>query len=178
MNRTIIALRNDEHARTVTQALVHRGITVRQHCQNGAEVIRIIKEMGGGIIICSFKLRDMTACELADRLNGQAFLLVLAKGNQLSLCERDNIFTMPLPVRGAELIGAVTMLLQLDAHNTSRSVPKRNDIARLLVDKAKALLMQRYGMTEPEAHRFLQQRSMRTSTRMEDTARALLNEQS
>lgn len=176
MIRTIIALGDNDRAQSVSQALAHRGITVRYHCTSGAEVIRAIKKMGGGVVICPFKLCDMTACDLADRLNGQAFLLVLAKGNQLALCNRADLFTMTLPVRSAELIGAVTMLLQLDAQRTATTIPKRSQTACDLIDQAKAQLMQRYGMTEPEAHHFLQQRSMRTGTRMEDTARALLNE--
>lgn len=108
MIRTIIALNDDALAQSMTQALIHRGITVRYRCQTGAEVIRAVKEMGGGVIICSFKLRDMTVGEMADRLEGQALILVLAKGNTLALCDRDDLFTLSVPVRPSENLSVLS----------------------------------------------------------------------
>lgn len=175
MIRTIIALNDEAQAQSMTQALVHRGITVRYRCQSGSEVLRAVKEMGGGVIICSFKLRDMTAKELADRLAGQALILVLAKGNTLALCDHDDLFTLAVPVRPSELIGAVNMLLQMDAMRVAQRIPKRSTSAQETINKAKKLLMRRYNMTEPEAHHYLQQHSMRAGVRMEDIARDLLN---
>lgn len=175
MIRTIIAINDDAQAQSMAQALVHRGITVRHRCQTGAEVIRAIKEMGGGVIICSFKLRDMTAKELADRLAGQALILVLAKGNTLALCDHDDLFTLAVPVRPSEFIGAVNMLLQMDAMRAARTIPKRSNSARETIENAKSLLMRRHGMTEPEAHHYLQQHSMRAGVRMEDIARNILS---
>ena len=175
MIRTIIALNDEAQAQSMTQALVHRGITVRYRCQSGAEVLRAVKEMGGGVIICSFKLRDMTAKELADRLAGQALILVLAKGNTLALCDHNDLFTLAVPVRPSELIGAVNMLLQMDAMRAAQRIPKRSTSAQETINKAKKLLMRHHNMTEPEAHHYLQQHSMRAGVRMEDIARDLLN---
>lgn len=175
MIRTIIALNDEAQAQSMTQALVHRGITVRYRCQSGAEVLRAVKEMGGGVIICSFKLRDMTAKELADRLAGQALILVLAKGNTLALCDHDDLFTLAVPVRPSELIGAVNMLLQMDAMRAAQRIPKRSISAQETINNAKKLLMRRHNMTEPEAHHYLQQHSMRAGVRMEDIAHDLLN---
>ena len=165
MIRTIIALNDDALAQSMTQALVHRGITVRYRCQTGAEVIRAVKEMGGGV---------MTVGEMADRLEGQALILVLAKGNTLALCDRDDLFTLSVPVRPSELIGAVNMLLQMDAMRAAQSIPKRSSSDREIIDKAKALLMKRHGITEPEAHHYLQQHSMRAGVRMEVIANDIL----
>lgn len=174
MVRTIIASTDEALSENITQALLQRGITVRHRCQSGAEVIRAVREMGGGVVICTAKLCDMTAAELADRLKNEALLLVLAKGNQRTLCDREDLFTMTVPIRSAELIGAVNMLLQMDAMRVARTIPKRSDDALSDIDEAKALLMQRRGMTESEAHHYLQQHSMRSGVRMELVARAFL----
>ena len=177
MIRTIIALPRGDLAKSVSQTLAHRGITVRYHCANGAEVIRAVKEMGGGVVICPFKLRDMTVLDLAERLEGLAYFLVLGKGSTLSLCDREDLFTMTVPIRASELAGAVAMLLQLDSRRAASTIPRRSDDAQALIDEAKALLMARKGLTEPQAHRYLQQRSMRAGARMEETARAVLDEE-
>lgn len=174
MIRTIIALNDATLSDSIADVLTHRGITVRYRCQSGAEVIRAVREMDGGVVICTAKLRDMTAVELADCLDGQASLLVLAKSGQLALCDRDDLFTMTVPVRPAELIGAVTMLLQMDAMRAARTIPKRSDDDQKDIEAAKALLMTRHGMTEDQAHRYLQQHSMRIGLRMGLVARAFL----
>ena len=45
-----------------------------------------------------------------------------------------------------------------------------------LLTQAKAFLMERHGMTEAEAHRFLQKQSMNNGVKMVDTARRVLEE--
>lgn len=174
MIRTIVALNDDALAENISQALVHRGIAVRYRCRTGAEVLRAVREMDGGVVICAAKLRDITAGELADRLDGQALLLVLVKTSQRALCDREDLFTMNVPVRSSELIGAVTMLLQMDAMRAARTIPKRSDDAQSAIAEAKAQLIANRGMSEPEAHHYLQQRSMQSGVPMEIVARALL----
>ena len=44
------------------------------------------------------------------------------------------------------------------------------------MEEAKAVLMARDGMTEEQAHRFLQKRSMDNGARLVDTARQVLEE--
>ena len=46
-----------------------------------------------------------------------------------------------------------------------------------LVDAAKTVLMDRHGLTEEQAHRFLQKQSMDNGARLTDTAKLVLAEQ-
>lgn len=174
MIRTIIAVSDDILSQNISQTLSHRGIAVRYRCRTGAEVLRAVREMDGGVVICTVKLNDMTAAKLADRLDGQALLLVLAKGSQLPLYEHDDLFTMTVPLRPAEFVGAVQMLLQMDAMRASRAISTRSDEAQRTIANAKALLMSQHHLSEAEAHRLLQKRSMSSGTPMEHVARTLL----
>ena len=45
----------------------------------GAEVIRAVRYMGGGVVVCGVKLPDMTADQLYDDLEGDAYILAAAK---------------------------------------------------------------------------------------------------
>ncbi len=170
MIRTVLALGSSSLDNTVTEALTKRGIQVRYRCDSGAEIIRAVKTMGGGVIICPFKLSDMTANDLGRTLVNEAYILVLAKGTELSLVTADNLFKFSVPIRLSELMGAVTMLLQMDIMRQNESIPKRSETAQNQIDEAKSLIMQHYNMTEPEAHRYLQKASMKNGARMSDTA--------
>ncbi len=52
---------------------------------------------------------------------------------------------------------------------------KRCEADQRLVESAKARLMERQDMTEAEAHRFLQKRSMDSGVRLVDVARLVLS---
>ena len=68
------------------------------------------------------------------------------------------------------------MLIQM-SHRLERFVrPRRTQEEKALIDQAKAVLMDRHGMTEEQAHRFLQKQSMDSGAKLLDTARLVLGE--
>lgn len=174
MIRIVTVFSGAEADEKISSVLERSGLPVRSHCRTGAEAIRAIRKMGGGTVVCGFKFADMTADELAFELKGEALLLVIAKSAQLELCENEELFTMPLPIKAGELAGSVEMLVQLDQKRSSRMLPRRSEGERELIEQAKALLMERSGMTEERAHRYIQRRSMDCGAKMADTARLIL----
>ncbi len=174
MVRTVVAFNKQETLDSIASMLEDNGIPVRYRCRTGPEVIRAIKKMGGGVVICYYKLLDMTADEMAFELQGSADFLVAAKPAYLELCENENLFKIPMPIKVGEFIGSVNVLLQLDQKRSKAEIPKRSPEDELLILQAKQLLMEKNGMTEPQAHRYLQKKSMETSSKMTDTARLIL----
>jgi len=175
MIRTVVAF-DSEHGRSSISGLMEKnGIPVRYCCRSGLEVIRAIKKMGGGVVVCGYKLPDMTAEQLAFDLREIASFLVVAKPASLDLCESEDIFRLPTPVKPGELIGSINMLIQLDQKNTRNTLPRRSPEDEELIRKAKELLMDRNGMTEPQAYQFLQRKSMNTSSKMTEIAKLVLN---
>lgn len=174
MERIIVAFDNENNRKRISDMLESSGIGVRYNCRSGAEAIRAVKKMGGGIIICGYKLPEMTVSDLAYDLSGQAMILAIAPLQQLQLCPNDNIFKLPTPFSKAGLISSVRMLLQIDQKHYKVSPPRRTEKETSEINKAKELLMSRNGMTEEEAHRFIQRRSMDTGAKAVDTARLII----
>jgi CheY-like chemotaxis protein len=174
MIRTIVAISNEKLRETIVGILNRSGIEIRQICTSGQEAIRVVKRIEGGVIITSTRLTDMTADELASTLRREAFFMVLGKPSDLGYLEDEDLFRIPLPVRSGELIGALNILLQLDARQAEARIPKRTDEDRLLITQAKELLMYQQAMTEDQAYRFIQRRSMETSTPMTEVAQLIL----
>ena len=88
----------------------------------------------------------------------------------LERCETPEIFRLPLPLSSQALIGAVQMLSQLHRMR----LPRRAGTEKETVNQAKRLLMKQHGITEPEAHRALQQYAMNHGVRMADYAAQIL----
>ena len=174
MIRTVVAFEKDLSREKIADMLEHSGVTVRYRCRSGAEVLRAVKTMGSGVVVCGHKLADMSADHLAHELRGMAKFLVLAKQSQLELLDDPDIFKLPLPISPAELRGSVNILIQLDEYYARTQIPQRTEEERQLIARAKELLMSSRGFTEAQAHKFLQKRSMETGVRLAETARQIL----
>jgi response regulator NasT len=171
----VVAIENERLAAAICAALDRGGIQIRTRCRTGAEAIRTIKEMGGGTVICQFLLPDMSANELYDNLRGIASLLVAAKPQYLDLCESKEIRRLPLPASAADLVAQTERLIRIDEKRASAAVPKRSPEEQRLVDEAKALLMEKRGISEVAAHRYLQRRSMDSGLTMAETAKHVID---
>ena len=174
MIRTVVAFEKDESRERIADMLERSGIPVRFRCRSGAEVLRAVKNMGSGVVICGHKLTDMSAGQLAHELHGMAKFLVLAKQSLLELMDDPDIFKLPIPISAAELRGSVNILIQLDEITARAQTPQRTEEEVEMIRRAKELLMESRGFTEAQAHRYLQKRSMETGTKLSETARQIL----
>jgi response regulator NasT len=130
--------------------------------------------MSGGIVISGFKLSEMTAADLAYDLNGVAMVLAVAPPQHLEQCISDNIFKLPTPFSRGDLVSSVRMLLQMQEKHYRAAPPRRSEKDTGDISKAKEILMSKNGMTEEEAHRFIQRRSMDTGMKAAETARLII----
>jgi len=99
-------------------------------------------------------------------------ILLIARQNVLDNVESPEIFRLTLPASGQAVIGAVEMLSQLHRMR----LPHRTGESRELVERAKAVLMKRKSLTEPEAHRAMQQYAMNHGMKMAEFARQILEQ--
>lgn len=174
MDRVVVAFEGETNLVRIRDMLESGGIGVKKTCRSGAEVIRTVKKLGGGIVVCSYKLGDMMASELAYDLHRTALVLAIAPSSQMALCENEDLFKLPAPVTRSDLLASVRMLLQMEDRYLRMMLPHRSGDEAALVTRAKELLMNRNCMTEEEAHRFLQKKSMDTGSKMADTARMII----
>ena len=95
--------------------------------------------------------------------------------DRLDLIQNDEIFRLPTPASKHDLIVTVQMLLRM-GHRLERFVtPARSPQEQQIVDQAKRLLMDRHGMTEEQAHRLLQKKSMDSGAKLIQTAQLVLD---
>lgn len=174
MIRTVVTFESETNRNTIADMLEKNGISVRYRCRTGAETIRAIKKMGGGVVVCGYKFPDMTAQQLSYDLAESTMFLVVAKSAALEMCDNEEIFKLAMPVHTGELVGSVNMLVQLDQKRSRKSLPKRSPEDEDLIAQAKEILMSVNKMTEEQAHRYIQRKSMETSSKMAETAKLII----
>lgn len=141
----------------------------------GADVIRMVHKLGTAAVVCGFKLRDMTADELAASLRNTAELLVVSTPEHLDFCEGENLFKLASPMTRSDFFASLDIIRHLEETQLRPADDARKSDVRNLVERAKAILMDVNRMTENDAHRFLQKRSMDTGLRISETAQLIID---
>ena len=154
--------------------LEKEGITPDICCNSGAAVRRAAAKLGGGVVVCGYKLTDISAFELAQAIHECSLILVIAPKAQLGMYDGDVVFKLPAPVSRTDLAASVRMLMQMERRRVRERIPKRSEDEKKLITEAKRLLMERNYMSEDEAYRFLQKRSMDSGGRLCDIAAEIL----
>ncbi len=139
-------------------------------CTNAAELRRVLNESEDGLLVLAGQMPGCSADELFWDYGEHVQILLIASPPVLEACEEAGIFRLALPTSQQAVLGAVEMLTQLH----QMRLPKRAADDRQLVEQAKRLLMKRENLTEPQAHRSLQQFAMNHGMRMADYAAQII----
>ena len=174
MKKIIVAFESEMNYRRIMNLLELEGIPVRKGCRSGAEVIRSINNIEGDIVVCGYKLTDMTAVNLANDLDRSAMMIVIADSDQLDYVQQEDVVKLHAPISRSDLLATVTMLLRIDKTAMRPERIHRSDEQEQLIRKAKELLMIKNHMTEAQAHRFIQKMSMDTGSKLIETVRTIL----
>ena len=176
METVIVAFEVEKTCHRIREILENAGAASCLLCHSAAEVKRLVHKQHISTVISGFKFPDDSAEGLFEDLPPSCAMLLLAVQSQLDLCGNEDIFKLASPVSKGDLIASVRMLIQM-SHRLERFVrPRRTQEEKALIDQAKAVLMDRHGMTEEQAHRFLQKQSMDSGAKLLDTARLVLGE--
>ena len=170
MARIVISSPSENSRSQLSRLLASSGFQVFRVCSTGSELRRTLGESEDCVVVMVGYTPDCKPDDLVWDYRDSVQILLIAKPAQLEDCESPEIFRLPLPASGQAIIGAMQMLIQLHRMR----LPKRTGESRDVVERAKALLMKQKGITEPEAHRALQQYAMNHSMKMAEFAARIL----
>ena len=176
MSSIIIVLPKLEDAKHIKDILARRGLTAAALCTTASMALSQVHQLDSGVVICSYRIRDMHYTQLAEYLPDYFDMLLLASTSELESAPHDMV-TLTYPIRPNDLASTVEMMLtQLDRRLKKRkSQPKkRTEQEQNYINNAKWLLMERNHMTEQEAFRYIQKSSMDSGTNMVETAQMIL----
>ena len=174
METVIVAFENNKNALRVKEILEEDGAADCLVCRTADQVRRASRQFRVPVVVCGYKLGDQTAQLIFDDLPACA-MLVLARQDVLELMDNDEIFRLPAPASRVDLLASVRMLLQVGLRLEQRTRPQRSQEELALISQAKAVLMDRSGMSEEQAHRYLQKKSMNSGARLTQTAQLVLD---
>lgn len=144
------------------------GFHVSHVCALGSTALEIAHSKRDGVIVCPFVMSDMSSADLAEMLPCNFDVIALSKNGSEQYM--GNMITLPVPINTDEFLQTVAVLA------TSRSsFTKRSGNDGDYIFKAKQALMGIKGMSEVQAHKYLQEESMKTGKKIVAVAMDILD---
>ncbi len=184
MKSVIIAFSNPLLTNWATAILHRGGYSIEYSCKTAGDVVRVADFCTSPVVLSGFQFTDMTAEGLMETLGGRLAMVTVVLPHQLDLVERQDMRIVPYPVSPMDLLAAIEQAARDAAvaatGDQSALVGKVRPAERpaeekLLILKAKNILMESYQMTESQAHRFLQKSSMDRGLKLIDSARMVID---
>ena len=175
MSAIIIALPKLDDARKIQQLLVGRGYSETFAYSSAAMALQSASEQDSGVIICSQRLPDMFYLDIRDGMPKNFELVVIGHASTLATVD-SSVLSVTMPIRMAELVATIDMIfsqIRRRIKKNKRPGP-RTEQEKNFINNAKRLLMDRNGLSEEEAFRYIQKYSMDNRLSMVETAQILL----
>lgn len=167
------------------ETLEEEGYEVVGETGRGDEVVGLVRELQPDIAILDVKMPGVDGLTAAREIAADHLcaVLVLTAFSQRELVEQARdagaLAYLVKPFQRSELVPGIE--LAIGRFRELRAlVARTRDLedrleTRKVVDRAKGILMDRYGMSEADAYSFVQHRAMRDRSTMRDVAQALLD---
>ncbi len=164
--------------------LQEEGYEVVGEAADGEEACRLAQELRPDLVVLDVKMPVLDGISAASRITSArlAPVLVLTAFAQRELVERARdagaMAYLVKPFTPADLVPAIEMAVSRHAEATALArevtdLQERLEI-RKLVDRAKGALQVRFGMSEPEAFRWIQKASMDRRLSMRQVAETVI----
>jgi len=168
------------------EMLEEEGFEVVAEAGDGEEAVALVEEHRPDLVVMDVKMPRLDGITAAERIAGArlAPVVMLTAFSQRELVERAReagaMAYLVKPFGKADLLPAVEMAMsRFDELTTlEREVGDLRDRleTRKLVDRAKGLLQQRYGLDEAAAYRWVQRTSMDRRMTMRQVAELVISD--
>jgi two-component system, response regulator PdtaR len=178
----------DDHGASriaVAEAVSAQGGQIVAASDRTTEVLELVQRHRPDAAVIAVGLADGDGIEAARGVSAACPVVLLTSHTEAQVAARaaeagvQGLLAKPLRPEelGPTLDLAISRFGDLLAARAENQALKRQLESRKLVERAKGLLIQRLGLTEPEAHRRIQKAAMDTRRPMAEVARALLTKQ-
>ncbi len=186
MRRLRIVIADDEPIilLDLRQMLEELGMSVVGEASDGRQAVERVRQLKPDLAILDVKMPEMDGIEAArilheERLAPVILLTAYSDSDLIQRAKQAGVYGyLVKPFKQADLTPAIEVALAR-YQETLELEQQVNDLkekleARKLIERAKGILMDTYGLREHEAYRRIQEQSMNTRKSMREIAEAII----
>jgi two-component system, response regulator PdtaR len=168
------------------EMLQEEGYEVVGEAGDGETAVRLAEELKPNLVVLDVKMPVLDGISAAERIARArtAPVLILTAFSQRELVDRAReagaMAYLVKPFSKGDLVPAIEMAVARYEELTTLESEVADLTERLetrkLVDRAKGILQTRFGLTEPDAFRWIQKAAMDKRTSMREVAKVVLEE--
>jgi two-component system, response regulator PdtaR len=168
------------------EMLVEEGYEVCGEAGDGEAAVKLAEELKPDLCILDIKMPIMDGLAAAEKIAGEriAPVVILTAFSQRDLVERARaagaMAYLVKPFQKSDLVPAIEIALSrfAEMHALEAEVASLSDRleTRKLVERAKGTLMAAFGMTEPDAFKWIQRAAMDNRMTMKQVAEKIISE--
>lgn len=185
MVRVVIAEDESIIRLDLVELLTGEGYEVVGSCGRGDEAVDLVAELGPDLALLDVKMPGLDGIEAARRITADSdvAVIMLTAFSQRELIEAASdagaMAYLVKPYQRQDLVPAIELAIArrrelVDLTESLESAERRLS-DRALIDRAKGVLIDQYGLSENDAFRFLQRNAMSSRRRMADVAAEVLS---
>ena len=173
----IVAFSKADEGQNIRKLLMKNGYNVTCVCTSGAQVIAACDNLKSGVIVCGYKFADMIYADIWEETSDNFEMVMLVSPTMGYDTRIREISILHMPVKVKDLINSVEMQYVVSQRRMKKKKHKpkvRSSEDVELIKEAKRALMEVNYMTENEAHKYMQKKSMNNSDTLVETAKLIL----
>lgn len=185
--RTVVVAEDESLIRLdVTETLRDHGFRVVGEAADGEKAVELVRELRPDLVVMDVKMPLMDGISAAEIINKEqlAPVVLLTAFSQRELVERASeagaLAYVVKPFGPSDLMPAIEIALSRYAQLTALSDEVADLAERLetrkVLDRAKGILNNTMGLTEPEAFRWIQKASMDRRLTMREVAQTVIDQ--
>lgn len=182
MKSVILSFPNQLVCSWASAIVLRNGYSIEYSFKTAGDVIRVADFCTSPVLLCAYQFTDMNSDTLSGLLAGKLEMVIVALPHQKDLL-RDSSF--PVVSYPASAHDVLVLLEQAEKRAVDAALGLRPEIVplrpadrpaeeKLLILKAKNLILEKTGITESQAHRYLQKTSMDRGLKLSEAAVMLI----
>lgn len=170
----------------IVEILKDNGFEVVGEAGDGLTAVQLVEDLKPDLVVMDVKMPELDGISAAERINERhlAPVVLLTAFSQKELVDRASeagaLAYVVKPFTPADLLPAIEIALsrfqQIAALEAEVADLAERFETRKLVDRAKGILNEKMGLSEPEAFRWIQKASMDRRLTMQDVAKTIIDQ--